>query len=323
MERATLKAGDDKPQKKVRFRVASANSGRIIKEVYKDEWPSDSLDSDCTSSSEAERTSTPSTSEANGHLNGLSSELDDSGSEPDDLLLYASASKDRLFSTKRVNILSKNGTVRGVKHKVSAGQVLFNNLSSVYGPSVKVEFGQIVIYTTGIRVVRNTFERCELVRKIFQNHRIKFLEKNMALNGEFSKELEERCRKVGETPSIPVVFIDGHYLGVKLGFGLKDKHCHTTLKVYTYSQFVFLSQGAEKILGMNESGELQDLLTKIERVQHPHTCPTCGGFAFIPCPMCHGSKMSVFRNCFTDSFKALKCTACNENGLQTCPSCTL
>lgn len=57
-------------------------------------------------------------------------------------------------------------------------------------------------------------------------------------------------------------------------------------------------------------------------MQHPQTCQTCGGFAFIPCPMCHGSKMSVFRNCFTDSFKALKCTSCNENGLQPCVSCS-
>ncbi|KAG9344034.1 hypothetical protein JZ751_012510 [Albula glossodonta] len=326
MERAKSKAGDVKPQKKVRFRVASANSGRVLKEVYQDERPSDSLESDCASNSEAERASTPSTSEANGHLNGLiGSELDDSGSEPDDLLLYASASKDRLFSTKRINILSKNGTVRGVKHKVSAGQVLFNNLSSVYGVRFRprqqaspettalraslperllgaaLMFGaplghrskRIVIYTTGFRVVRNTFERCELVRKIFQNHRVKFLEKNVALNGEYGKELEERCQRVGEPPSLPVVFIDGHYLG-----------------------------GAEKILGMNESGDLQDLLTKIERVQHPHLCPTCGGFTFIPCPLCHGSKMSVFRNCFTDSFKALKCTACNENGLQPCPNCS-
>ncbi|KAJ8281109.1 hypothetical protein GJAV_G00063620 [Gymnothorax javanicus] len=137
MERATLKAGDEKSQKKVRFRVASANSGRILREVYRDEVPPEPLDSDCTSSAEAERASTPATSEANGHLNGLSSELDDTGSEPDDLLLYASASKDRLFSTKRVNILSKNGTVRGVKHKVSAGQVLFNNLSSLYGGSIR------------------------------------------------------------------------------------------------------------------------------------------------------------------------------------------
>ncbi|KAL7976426.1 hypothetical protein Chor_015490 [Crotalus horridus] len=81
------------------------------------------------------------------------------------------------------------------------------------------------------------------------------------------------------------------------------------------------SRGAEKILSMNESGKLQDLLTKIERVQHPHECLSCGGFGFLPCVMCHGSKMSMFRNCFTDSFKALRCTACNENGLQRCKNC--
>ncbi|AWP11799.1 putative glutaredoxin domain-containing cysteine-rich protein 1-like [Scophthalmus maximus] len=203
------------------------------------------------------------------------------------------ATKDWMFTTKRVNILSKNGTVRGVKNKVSAGQTLFENITDSNSLELLLEFGQIVIYTTSFRVVRNTFERCALVRKIFQNHRMKFVEKNIALDIEYGKELEERCKRVGEPPSLPVVFIDGHYLG-----------------------------GAEKILGMNESGELQDLLAKIERVQHPQTCQTCGGFAFIPCPMCHGSKMSIFRNCFTDSFKALKCTSCNENGLQACGSCS-
>ncbi|KAM9356845.1 glutaredoxin domain-containing cysteine-rich protein 1 [Symphorus nematophorus] len=295
MEGTMLTAGQEKPQKRVRFRVASGNSGRVLKEMFKDEGPSDSLDSDCTSSSDAERASTPSTSgDAQGHLYGYpGSELDDSECEPDDLLLYAGATKDWMFTTKRVNILSKNGTVRGVKHKVSAGQTLFENLPNSNSMELSLEFGRIVIYTTSFRVVRTTFERCELVRKIFQNHRVKFVEKNIALDCEYGKELEERCKRVGEPPSLPVVFIDGHYLG-----------------------------GAEKILGMNESGELQDLLTKIERVQQPQTCQTCGGFAFIPCPMCHGSKMSVFRNCFTDSFKALKCTSCNENGLQQCVSCS-
>ncbi|KAG7224807.1 hypothetical protein INR49_013520 [Caranx melampygus] len=295
MEGTMLTADQEKPQKRVRFRVASGNSGRVLKEMFKDEGPSDSLDSDCTSSSDAERASTPSTSgDAQGHLYGyLGSELDDSETEPDDLLMYAGATKDWMFTTKRVNILSKNGTVRGVKHKVSAGQTLFENLPSSNGVDLSLEFGRIVIYTTSFRVVRTTFERCELVRKIFQNHRVKFVEKNIALNSEYGKELEERCKRVEEPPSLPVVFIDGHYLG-----------------------------GAEKILNMNESGELQDLLTKIERVQHPQTCQTCGGFAFIPCPTCHGSKMSVFRNCFTDSFKALKCTSCNENGLQACVSCS-
>ncbi|XP_055033529.1 glutaredoxin domain-containing cysteine-rich protein 1 [Misgurnus anguillicaudatus] len=292
-EEALLTPRDVKKQKRVRFRVASGNSGRVLKEMFKDEGPSDSLDSDCTSSSEAERASTPSTNgEVNGHHCGfLGSELDDSGSEPDDLLMFVGGRD--VLSTKRVNILSKNGTVRGVKHKVSAGQIHFDNLAKNGGPELTLEFGRIVIYTTSFRVVRTTFERCELVRKIFQNHRVRFIEKNIALDSEYGKELEMRCKRVGEPPSLPVVFIDGHYLG-----------------------------GAEKILEMNELGELQDLLTKIERVQHPDTCQACGGFAFVPCPMCHGSKMSVFRNCFTDSFKALKCTACNENGLQPCSSCS-
>lgn len=77
-----------------------------------------------------------------------------------------------------------------------------------------MEYGRIIIYTTSLRVVRTTFERCELVRKIFQNHRVKFEEKNIALNGDYGKELDERCRKVSETPSLPVVFIEGQYLGV-------------------------------------------------------------------------------------------------------------
>uniref|UniRef100_A0A8C6UFV8 Glutaredoxin and cysteine rich domain containing 1 a n=1 Tax=Neogobius melanostomus TaxID=47308 RepID=A0A8C6UFV8_9GOBI len=274
-------AGQDKPQKRVRFRVASGSSGRVLKEMFKDEGPSDSLDSDCTSSnSDAERASTPSTTsgDSHGQYSLMGSELDDSESEPDELLMYAGGTKDWVFNTKRVNILSQNGTVRGSNTNVS---------------TLSLEFGRIVIYTTSFRVVRTTFERCELVRKIFQNHRVKFVERNIALEADFGKELEERCKRVGEPPSLPVVFIDGHYLG-----------------------------GAEKILGMNESGELQDLLTKIERVQQPQTCQMCGGFAFIPCPTCHGSKMSVFRNCFTDSFKALKCTSCNENGLQACRNCS-
>lgn len=130
MEGTEPTAGQERPQRRVRFRVASGNSGRVLKEMFKDEGPSDSLDSDCTSSSDAERASTPSTTgDVHGHLFGyLGAELDDGGSEFDELLVYAGATKDWMFTTKRVNILSKNGTVRGVKHKVSAGQALFENL---------------------------------------------------------------------------------------------------------------------------------------------------------------------------------------------------
>ncbi|KAK2513664.1 Grxcr1 [Columba guinea] len=211
MFKSEMKAESERLSRKVRFRVASSHSGRVLKEVYTNGEAADSLDSEYASSSETDQTSR--LSEVDGQQNGhVGSECDENENEQDDLLILVRATKERGFGTKRVNILSKNGTVRGVKHKVSAGQALFDNLAKVF-------------------------------------------------------------------------------------------------------------QGAEKILLMNESGELQDLLTKIERVQHPHECLSCGGFGFLPCSACHGSKMSVFRNCFTDSFKALKCTACNENGLQRCRSC--
>lgn len=138
MEDSVPTDGQERPQKRVRFRVASGTSGRILKEMFKDEGPSDSLDSDCTSSSDADRASTPSTSgDAQGHLHGYpGSEPDDGGCQPDDLLAYAGATKDWTFTTKRVNILSKNGTVRGVRHKVSAGQTLFENLPSANSVSI-------------------------------------------------------------------------------------------------------------------------------------------------------------------------------------------
>lgn len=128
--------------KTVRFRVASANSGRVLAEVFKDEatWcASGSVDSDRASSPEVECAGPPPASEANSHLNGLGAAAvaaqDEGGLEPDDLLLYASAKREKLFSNKRINICSKNGTIRGVRNKVSAGQVLFNNLSNMYSVS--------------------------------------------------------------------------------------------------------------------------------------------------------------------------------------------
>lgn len=142
MERPKLKEEKEKTGKTVRFRVASANSGRVLAEVFKDEraWcgsVSESVDSDCNSSPEIEQGSSLPISEANSHLNGLVVEtgVEENGCEPDDLLLYASAKREMFFSNKRINICSKNGTIRGVRNKVSAGQVLFNNLSNMYSVS--------------------------------------------------------------------------------------------------------------------------------------------------------------------------------------------
>lgn len=131
MFKSEMKAESERLSRKVRFRVASSHSGRVLKEVYTNGEAADSLDSEYASSSETDQTSR--LSEVDGQQNGhVGSEYDENENEQDDLLILVRATKERGFGTKRVNILSKNGTVRGVKHKVSAGQALFDNLAKVF-----------------------------------------------------------------------------------------------------------------------------------------------------------------------------------------------
>lgn len=131
MFKSEMKVDGERLSRKVRFRVASSHSGRVLKEVYADGEAADSLDSEYASSSETDQTSR--LSEVDGQQNGhVGSECDENENEQDDLLILVRATKERGFGTKRVNILSKNGTVRGVKHKVSAGQALFDNLAKVF-----------------------------------------------------------------------------------------------------------------------------------------------------------------------------------------------
>lgn len=113
--------------RKVRFRIASSHSGRVLKEVYEDGQPSGSLDSECASICGIDGLS-----ESDGQQNGhIGSEGDEHENDQDNLLALVRAAIEKGFGTRRINILSKNGTVRGVKYKVSAGQALFNNLTKV------------------------------------------------------------------------------------------------------------------------------------------------------------------------------------------------
>lgn len=126
MLKRDIKPETDRPRK-VRFRIASSHSGRVLKEVYDDGRPAGSLDSECASICGIDGLS-----ESDGQQNGhIGSEGDEQENDQDNLLVLARAASEKGFSTRRVNILSKNGTVRGVKYKVSAGQALFNNLTKV------------------------------------------------------------------------------------------------------------------------------------------------------------------------------------------------
>uniref|UniRef100_A0A8C5WW12 Glutaredoxin and cysteine rich domain containing 2 n=1 Tax=Laticauda laticaudata TaxID=8630 RepID=A0A8C5WW12_LATLA len=49
-----------------------------------------------------------------------------------------------------------------------------------------------------------------------------------------------------------------------------------------------------------------------------NSCSQCKGSGSAPCSMCHGSKFSMLANRFKESYRALRCPACNENGQQPC-----
>ncbi|XP_075716146.1 glutaredoxin domain-containing cysteine-rich protein 2 [Rhinoderma darwinii] len=50
-------------------------------------------------------------------------------------------------------------------------------------------------------------------------------------------------------------------------------------------------------------------------------CSQCKGSGCAPCSLCHGSKFSMLANRFKESYRALRCPACDENGLQPCRTC--
>lgn len=69
-----------------------------------------------------------------------------------------------------------------------------------------------MIYTTSTTIVRVTYERCKLVKKILQNHMIRYEEKDLFMNKDNQRELAERLGSY--VVSIPQVFADGSQLGV-------------------------------------------------------------------------------------------------------------
>lgn len=58
-----------------------------------------------------------------------------------------------------------------------------------------------------------------------------------------------------------------------------------------------------------------------QKIRTRSNCDKCGGYRFVPCTSCHGSKKSLHRNNFTEEFCALRCMQCNENGLLRCDLC--
>ncbi|XP_066053541.1 glutaredoxin domain-containing cysteine-rich protein 2 [Chamaea fasciata] len=75
------------------------------------------------------------------------------------------------------------------------------------------------------------------------------------------------------------------------------------------------------------AGHKKDGDSKVTCNQHvqegtaDHGCSQCKGSGCAPCSLCHGSKFSMLANRFRESYRALRCPACDETGLEPCRVC--
>ncbi|PON59880.1 Glutaredoxin [Parasponia andersonii] len=144
---------------------------------------------------------------------------------------------------------------------------------------------RIVVYFTSLRVVRSTFEDCRAVRSILRGFRVSIDERDLSMDSGFLGELQQILGQRRLT--LPRVFIGGRYVG-----------------------------GADEVRQLHEVGELKKFVEGLPAAE-PGVCDACGGFCFVLCDDCSGSHRLYSEK---GGFKC--CTACNENGLIRCPSCS-
>uniref|UniRef100_A0A182QEH2 Glutaredoxin domain-containing protein n=1 Tax=Anopheles farauti TaxID=69004 RepID=A0A182QEH2_9DIPT len=195
------------------------------------------------------------------------------------------------LSNGTATIRSNKGTVRGVKNRVRNGIATFLQMQQTGLKNYKdKEAGKVVVYSTSMGIVRETYTKCMNVKQILRTLLVKFEEKDIFMSSEYQQEIKERMQT--DTVNIPQVFVDGQHIG-----------------------------DAECIERLNESGELRKMLKPYKCLESPYLCKVCGGYRLLPCPSCGGSKKSIHRNHFTAEFVALKCMNCDEVGLVKCHNC--
>ncbi|XP_067215342.1 dual specificity protein kinase splB-like isoform X2 [Linepithema humile] len=216
----------------------------------------------------------------NFHVNELRDNNKNSNGE------HGVAENDECFAGYKIHdkeaIRSAKGTVRGVKNRVRAGIATFlqSPTSKAY---VEREKGRVVLYTTSLGIVRETFTNCMKMKQMLWTNMVKYDEADLFRDTELQTELRDRTNS--EVVTLPQLFVDGQHIG-----------------------------GVDTVERLNESGELRRILEPYQCKDACAVCTYCGGFQRLLCPVCHGSKRSVHRNEFTVEFVALKCAKCDVFG---------
>ncbi|NXO78954.1 GRCR2 protein, partial [Sitta europaea] len=90
------------------------------------------------------------------------------------------------------------------------------------------------------------------------------------------------------------------------------------------NDWTFVYREKKERLSGGHKKDVQNEVTCSQYVQEGdagYGCSQCKGSGCAPCSLCHGSKFSMLANRFRESYRALRCPACDESGLQPCWVC--
>ncbi|NXI27851.1 GRCR2 protein, partial [Sterrhoptilus dennistouni] len=86
--------------------------------------------------------------------------------------------------------------------------------------------------------------------------------------------------------------------------------------------FVYRDKKERFSVGHKKDGDNKVICNQhLQEVNADYGCSQCKGSGCAPCSLCHGSKFSMLANRFRESYRALRCPACAETGLQPCRVC--
>ncbi|NXY41695.1 GRCR2 protein, partial [Ceuthmochares aereus] len=230
--------------RKVRFKISSAYSGRVLKQVFEDgqelELPA----------KERSRHFLRHSFEPADHFCGAVERPEDR--------LYPPAK----LTAQRISIFREDDKCGLTSHSPLLGD--HQPSESHCRASPIIDFGKIIIYTNNLKIIRAPIDQKELMRRIIHTEGI----------NDWTFIHRERRERFG----------GGHKIVLDME---KKAACNQYL----------------------QEGDAE------------HGCSQCKGSGSAPCSLCHGSKFSMLANRFRESYRALRCPACNESGLQPCRIC--
>lgn len=74
--------------------------------------------------------------------------------------------------------------------------------------------GKVVLYSTSMGIVRETYAKCANVKQILRTLLVKFEERDIFMSGEYQQEIKDRMQSL--EIKVPQLFVDGQHIGVSI-----------------------------------------------------------------------------------------------------------